>query len=43
MERRERKEMKRFIDHKLLLFQFEKKYFDKEELKNTFVKPPSIG
>ena len=36
------KEMKRFIDHILLLFQFEKKYFDKEGLKNTFVGHPLL-
>ena len=36
------KEMKRFIDHILLLFQFEKKYFDKERLKNTFVGHPLL-
>ena len=36
------KEMKRFIDHILLLFQFEKKYFDKEALKNTFVGHPLL-
>ena len=36
------KEMKRFIDHMLLLFQFEKKYFDKEGLKNTFVGHPLL-
>ena len=36
------KEMKRFIDHILLLFQFEKKYFDKEKLKNTFVGHPLL-
>ena len=36
------KEMKRFIDHILLLFQFEKKYFDKEGLKNTFVCHPLL-
>ena len=34
--------MKRFIDHILLLFQFEKKYFDKEGLKNTFVGHPLL-
>ena len=31
------KKMKKFIDHILLLFNFEKKYFDKEDLKNNFV------
>ena len=36
------KEMKSFLDHILLLFQFEKKYFDKEGLKNTFVGHPLL-
>ena len=36
------KEMKSFLDHILLLFQFEKKYFDKEKLKNTFVGHPLL-
>ncbi len=36
------KKMKRFIDHILLLFDFEKKYFDKEKLKNTFVGHPIL-
>ena len=36
------KKMKRFLDHILLLFQFEKKYFDKEKLKNTFVGHPLL-
>ena len=36
------KKMKRFLDHILLLFQFEKKYFDKERLKNTFVGHPLL-
>ncbi len=36
------KKMKRFLDHILLLFQFEKKYFDKEKLKNTFVGHPIL-
>ena len=36
------KQMKRFLDHILLLFQFEKKYFDKERLKNTFVGHPLL-
>ena len=31
------KKMKKFLDHVLLLFNFEKKYFDKENLKSTFV------
>ena len=36
------KKMKGFLDHILLLFQFEKKYFDKERLKNTFVGHPLL-
>ncbi len=36
------KKMKKFIDHILLLFDFEKKYFDKEDIKNTFVGHPLI-
>ena len=36
------KKMKKFIDHILLLFNFEKKYFDKEDLKNTFVGHPLL-
>ena len=36
------KKMKKFIDHILLLFDFEKKYFDKENIKNTFVGHPLI-
>ena len=36
------KKMKKFIDHVLLLFDFEKKYFDKESIKNTFVGHPLI-
>ena len=36
------KKMKNFIDHILLLFDFEKKYFDKENIKNTFVGHPLI-
>ena len=31
---------KKFLDHILLLFNFEKKYFDKENIKNTFVGHP---
>ena len=34
--------MKKFIDHVLLLFNFEKKYFDEESIKNTFVGHPLI-
>ena len=36
------KKMKSYIDHILLLFNFEKKYFDKEKLKNTFVGHPIL-
>ena len=36
------KKMKSFLDHILLLFDFEKKYFDKEKLKNTFVGHPIL-
>ena len=36
------KKMKNFLDHILLLFEFEKKYFDKEKLKNTFVGHPLL-
>jgi len=36
------KKMKKFIDHILLLFDFEKKYFDEERIKNTFVGHPLI-
>lgn len=36
------KKIKKFIDHMLLLFNFEKKYFDKESIKNTFVGHPLI-
>ena len=34
--------MKSFLDHILLLFNFEKKYFDREKLKNTFVGHPIL-
>jgi len=34
------KKIKKFIDHILLLFNFEKKYFDIENIKNTFVGHP---
>ena len=34
--------MKKFLDHVLLLFNFEKKYFDKENLKSTFVGHPLL-
>ena len=36
------KKIKKFIDHILLLFQFEKKYFDDENINNTFVGHPLI-
>ena len=36
------KKFKIFIDHMLLLFNFEKKYFDKEDIKNTFVGHPLL-
>ena len=36
------KKIKKFIDHMLLLFDFEKKYFDAENIKNTFVGHPLI-
>ncbi|WP_435167602.1 lipid-A-disaccharide synthase [Candidatus Pelagibacter bacterium nBUS_28] len=36
------KKIKQFIDHILLLFNFEKKYFDQENIKNTFVGHPLI-
>ena len=36
------KKIKKFIDHILLLFDFEKKYFDEESIKNTFVGHPLI-
>ena len=36
------KKIKKFIDHILLLFDFEKKYFDPENIKNTFVGHPLI-
>ena len=36
------KKIKKFIDHMLLLFNFEKKYFDKENIRNTFVGHPLI-
>ena len=34
--------MKSYLDHILLLFNFEKKYFDKENIKNTFVGHPIL-
>ena len=36
------KKIKKFIDHVLLLFEFEKKYFDEENINNTFVGHPLI-
>ncbi len=36
------KKMKKYLDHILLLFKFEKKYFDKENLTNTFVGHPLL-
>ena len=36
------KKFKKFIDHILLLFKFEKKYFEKENLLNTFVGHPLL-
>ncbi len=36
------KKFKQFVDHFLLLFNFEKKYFDKENISNTFVGHPLL-
>ena len=36
------KKFKKFLDHILLLFDFEKKYFDKENIPNTFVGHPLL-
>ena len=36
------KKMKKFLDHILLLFNFEKEYFDKENLNNSFVGHPLL-
>ena len=36
------KKFKMFLDHVLLLFNFEKKYFDRENIKNTFVGYPLL-
>ena len=36
------KKFKKFVDHFLLLFDFEKKYFDKENIKSTFVGHPLL-
>ena len=36
------KKFKKFVDHFLLLFDFEKKFFDKENIRNTFVGHPLL-
>ena len=36
------KKFKKFLDHVLLLFKFEKKYFDKENIRSTFVGHPLL-
>jgi len=36
------KKFKKFLDHILLLFDFERKYFDKENIPNTFVGHPLL-
>ena len=36
------KKFKKFLDHVLLLFEFERKYFDKENISNTFVGHPLL-
>jgi len=36
------KKFKKFVDHMLLLFNFEKQYFDKENIPNTFVGHPLL-
>ena len=36
------KKLKKFLDHMLLLFPFEKKYFDKENINSTFVGHPLL-
>ena len=36
------KKFKKFLDHILLIFNFEKKYFDKENITNTFVGHPLL-
>ena len=36
------KKLKKFIDHMLLLFPFEKKYFDKEGIQSTFTGHPLL-
>ena len=40
--KRRLKQLKLFLDHVLLLFPFEKKYFDKEGIKSTFVGHPLL-
>jgi lipid-A-disaccharide synthase len=37
------KKIKKFIDHVLLLFKFEKPYFDKEQISNEFVGHPLLN
>ena len=41
-EKVELKKLKNLLDHMLLLFNFEKKYFDKENITNTFVGHPLL-
>ena len=36
------KQLKSFLDHVLLLFPFEKKYFDKEDIQSTFTGHPLL-
>ena len=36
------KKLKKFLDHILLLFPFEKKYFDKENINSTFTGHPLL-
>ena len=36
------KQLKSFLDHVLLLFPFEKKYFDKEDIQSTFIGHPLL-
>ncbi len=36
------KKLKKFLDHMLLLFPFEKKYFDKENIPSTFIGHPLL-
>ena len=42
MERKRVKKLKKFIDHILLLFSFEKDYFEKENVSNEFVGHPLL-